>query len=106
MPRATDPVIRRRRQRAQDYRTSVGWCCQDCGARHGTLTALDDNTYHRVEIAIVHLDGDRENWRWKNLRAVCGACRPRYAATFRTAPGHGGLDRSLPKEPPTLNGEP
>jgi hypothetical protein len=97
MPRI-DETARRRQARVREIKAAALWCCQDCGARHGKLIALNDNTYHRVELRIVHLDDDRENFRRENLRAVCGGCAPRYAATFNAAPRQGGLDRSLPPE--------
>jgi len=98
MPRAPDPLVRKRRQRALDYRASVGWRCEDCGAAHGKLTDIGNNTMHRVELGIVHRNGKRDDWRWKNLRAVCKQCRPNYSPTFDAAALISGTERSLPPE--------
>jgi DNA-binding transcriptional LysR family regulator len=90
------------RSRAQACLERAGYCCEDCGMRHGTLRVGK----HRYNLYFVHLHAAHVNHDPGNpqaeLRALCPACHMHHdRRTEHTPQGH-HLPRRRGYQPITL----
>lgn len=65
------------RTRARRCKDAAGWCCEECGAGHGTLARSSrTGMLYVIYIQAAHVEHDQLNPDAK-LRALCPSCHAR-----------------------------